>query len=51
MIHADSKRRDNSIYIGYKDYLIEKNAPKRFTIYFTTYNDWHGIINDKVEKI
>ena len=47
LIHADSKRKDNSIYIGYKDYLIEKNAPKRFTIYFTTYNDWHGIVNDK----
>jgi hypothetical protein len=47
LIHADSKRKENSIYIGYKDYLTKKNVPKQFTIYFTTNNDWHGIVNDK----
>ena len=47
LIQADSKRKENSIYIGYKDYLTKKNVPKQFTIYFTTNNDWHGIVNDK----
>ena len=47
LIHADSKRKENSIYIGYKDHLTKKNVPKQFTIYFTTNNDWHGIVNDK----
>ena len=47
LIHADSKRKENSIYIGYKGHLTKKNVPKQFTIYFTTNNDWHGIVNDK----
>ena len=34
------------LYIGYKQNLKDLDIPKSFTIYFTTRNDWHGIVMD-----